>query len=224
VAQRVTEQARTKTSDNRRKTIEEVVRFALSHPIRIEILTLLNEAVYTPNELAEILDEPLTNVTYHVTELAEAGSIELARTEPVRNWTRHYYRAVEQPYVSEEEALAMSPQQRQIMAGVTLQCTMAELIAGFNAGNMIDDPRNVLLAWRWFNLDREGQEETMTELVESWERIQSIQARSASRCAQSGEKPVSMIVAMQGFKRHRFSRNSPIALASISTPHSEDTE
>lgn len=206
---------RGKAKGQRGKSIEEVVSYALGHRIRIEVLTLLNEGVHTPNELAGILEEPITTITHHVTELAEAGSIELAKTEQAGNWTRHFYRAVEQPYVSEKEALAMTPQQRQVMAGVTLQCMMAESMSAFWAGNLVDDPSNVLLSWRWFNVDKEGQGELMAELVESWERVQEIEARSAARRAESEEDAVSMVIAMQGFQR---SRPSPRPPAPLGTP------
>jgi DNA-binding transcriptional ArsR family regulator len=191
------------------KSIEEVVSYSMGHRIRIEILTLLNEGVYTPDEISERLGEPLGKVTHHISELVDRGAIELARTEPARNWTRHYYRAVEQPYVSEEEALAMTPQQRQIFAGVVLQSIMAESMSAFWAGNMIDDPSNTLLSWRWFNVDREGQQEIIEELMSSWERVQEIEARATARLAESGEPALSIIVAMQGFRRSRPAKRPP---------------
>jgi len=198
-----------KAQGQRGKSIEELVPWALSHPIRIEILTLLNERVYTPNELAERLGESLGVVCYHVTELAEGGAIELARTEQAGNWTRHHYCAVEQPYISEEQALAMTFQQRQVMAGVVLQCGMAEALAAFSGGNMAKDPSNVMLSWSWFNVDKEGHSEIIKALADCWERIQGIEARSTARRVKSKEAAISIIVSMQGFLRRRFSANSP---------------
>jgi DNA-binding transcriptional ArsR family regulator len=201
--------ARTKQKKVRRRRIEDVISFALAHPIRIEILMLLNEAVYTPNELAQIIGKSLHTVNYHVSELADDGAIELARTENVGNWTRHYYHAVKQPYVSEKEALEMTPQQRQVVAGVTLQCAMAEAMSALRAGDMVTDPSNVFLSWRWFNVDREGQGEMMKELIESWRRIQEIEARSAARRAGSGEPAVTMIATSLGFPRRREATGAP---------------
>ncbi len=212
MATRVVGRARGKTKGQRRKSIEEVVSYALGHRVRIEILALLNEAVYTPNELAEILGETLGTVTHHITELADGGAIELARTEQAGNWTRHYYRAVEQPYVSEEDAVRMAPQQRQIIVGLILQSIMAESMSAFWAGHMINDPDNVLLSWRWFNVDREGQGEIIEELAASWERVQEIEARSSARRAESGEDAVSVVVAMQGYQRSRSSLKPPAPL------------
>jgi DNA-binding transcriptional ArsR family regulator len=193
----------------RRKSIEKLVPWALNHPIRIEILTLLNERVYTPNEVAEILGESVANVSYHFNELAEGGAIELARTSKAGNWMRHHYRAVEQPYISEEQALGMTFQQRQIMAGVVLQCGMAEALSAFRGGNMAKDPRNVMLSWSWFNVDQEGHGEIIDALAECWERIQGIEARSTGRRVKSKEAAISIIVSMQGFLRSRFAANPP---------------
>jgi DNA-binding transcriptional ArsR family regulator len=197
------------TGRRRGKSIEEVVSFSLGHRTRIEILTLLNEGTYTPDQIAEILHEPLGRVTHHISELVDRGAIELAKTEPARNWTRHYYRAVEQPFISEEQALAMTPQQRQIFAGVVLQSMMAESLSAFWAGNMIDEPSDTLLTWRWFNVDRQGKGEIIEEMWASWQRIQDIEARSTARRVESEEESISMIVSMQGFKRSRPSKRPP---------------
>ncbi len=201
-----------KAKGQRSKSIEEIVSYALGHRIRIEILALLNEGVYTPDEISEIVGEPLGKVTHHVTELADGGAIELAKTEPVRNATRHFYRAVEQPFVSEEEADAMTPQQRQIIVGLILQSIMAESMSAFWAGNMINDPSRTMLAWRWFNVDEEGKGEITDELAASWRRVQEIEARSTARRSKSNEEAVSVIVAMQGFQRNRSSLTPPAPL------------
>jgi len=203
---------KTKARGQRGKSIEEVVSYAVGHRIRIEVLALLNEGVYTPDEISEILGEPISKVTHHISELADGGAIELAKTEPVRNATRHFYRAVEQPYVSEEEAAAMPPQQRQIIVGLILQSIMAESMSAFWAGNMINDPSHTLLAWRWFNVDEEGRREITAELASSWGRIQEIEARSTARRSESNEDAVSVIVSIQGFQRGRSSLQPPAPL------------
>lgn len=201
----------TKQTKVRRTRIEDVISFAMAHPIRIEILMLLNEAIYTPNELAQMIGKPLHSVNYHVNELANDGAIELAKTERVGNWTRHYYHAVKQPAVSEEEALTMTPQQRQVIAGVTLQCAMAEAMSALRAGDMVTDPSFVFLSWRWFNVDEQGREEMMLEFIESWRRVQEIEARSTARRGKSGEEAITMIVTSLGYPRRRSASGPPWA-------------
>ena len=217
----------------RGKSIEELVSYALGHRIRIEVLAILHEGVYCPNELAEILGEPLGRVTHHVNELLDGGSIELARTEQVRNTTRHFYRAVELPeppsqkssipetetisprYYSDEDFAAMPRQQRQTTSGLILQASMAEVLASLWAGKLTDDPR-VFLSWRWFNVDARGREEVADELAGSWARIQEIEAEATARLTETDEQPVSVVVSTQGFERSRTTAVSPPAPPSAS--------
>src|SRR5688500_18924529 len=72
---------------------------ALGHPLRAQILTVLNERVASPNELAQETGEPLGNVSYHVRLLADLDCVELVRTEPRRGAVEHYYRATVPPWL-----------------------------------------------------------------------------------------------------------------------------
>src|SRR3954454_5056370 len=71
---------------------------ALAHPLRVQLLTAVNAGVASPNELAKKLDEPLTNVSYHVRMLHDLGCIELVDTEPCRGALEHSSRAIVRPY------------------------------------------------------------------------------------------------------------------------------
>jgi DNA-binding transcriptional ArsR family regulator len=68
---------------------------ATAHPLRISILEILGMdggRTLSPSELSQELQIPLSNTNYHVTELAKARLIELARQRPVRGATEHFYR------------------------------------------------------------------------------------------------------------------------------------
>ena len=68
---------------------------ATAHPLRISILEILGMdggRTLSPSELSQELQIPLSNTNYHVTELAKAGLIELARQRQVRGATEHFYR------------------------------------------------------------------------------------------------------------------------------------
>jgi DNA-binding transcriptional ArsR family regulator len=65
---------------------------ALSHPLRRLILkTLADDTPRSPSELAESLDLPLSNLSYHVRVLASRGAVRLVRTAPARGSTQHFY-------------------------------------------------------------------------------------------------------------------------------------
>jgi DNA-binding transcriptional ArsR family regulator len=185
----------------RKKTIEEVVTYAVGHRTRVHILIVLNEGTFTPGQIAEIIGEPLNNVSNHVKELVEAGSIELAKTEQVRNATQHYYRAVDMPFYSDEEIAAMTPQQRQVSAGLVVQSMIAEVMAALWAGKL-HDPR-VWLAWNWFNVDEQGRRDILAEQARSWARVQEIEIEATNRRAESEEDATSIIVTQLGYQRAR---------------------
>lgn len=199
----------TKTSrpGQRRKSIEEVVGYALGHRIRVHILIVLNEGTYSATQIAQIIGEPLNNVSNHIRELLDGGSIELAKTEPKGNVLQHYYRAVEMPFYSQEEAEAMTPEQRQVTAGLVVQSAMAEVMAALWAGTLADS--RACLAWDWFNVDEQGREDIEAEQQRSWERIQEIEVESTNRRAESGEDATSMLVTLFGYERARRAPQFP---------------
>ncbi|HET7445325.1 MAG TPA: winged helix-turn-helix domain-containing protein [Solirubrobacterales bacterium] len=186
----------------RKKTIEEVVSYALGHRIRVHILIVLNEGTFTPAQIARIIDEPLNQVSNHIRELVDAGSIELAKTEQVRNATLHYYRAVEMPYYSDEEYAAMTPQERQVTIGLVVQSAIAEIMAALWGGRLPDDPR-LWLAWDWFNVDKQGREDIADEQEGSWGRLRDIEIEATNRRAKTGEEAQSIIVTQFGYVRAR---------------------
>jgi DNA-binding transcriptional ArsR family regulator len=79
---------------------------ALRHVLRRKILRAMyldEEATISPRRLAEVLKEPLSNVSYHVRILADCGAVELIDTKPVRGSMQHFY----SPTVDEPWALAV---------------------------------------------------------------------------------------------------------------------
>ncbi len=195
-----------------KRCVQDAVSYAIGHRIRVEILAILNEGVHTHDELARMTGSSVSTIGHHIKELLDEGSIELARTEQVRNTTQHYYRAVCLPFFTDEEVAAMPPETKQAITGVILQAIMAESMASFWAGRMVADPR-VWLSWRWFNVDAQGREDIADEQARSWARIREIEAEAADRRAKSGENATSVIVAEMGFIRHR---TAPVPARSMS--------
>jgi hypothetical protein len=132
----------------------------------------------------------------------------------VRNVVQNFYRAVEIPFYTDEEMAAKTPEERQEIYGLILQASMAEALAAFWAGKITSDPR-VILAWCWFNVDRQGRAEIADEQAESWERIRDIEARATSRRAESGEDAVSIIVTSFGYERSRAVAASTLTRGSL---------
>lgn len=189
-----------KRAGQRGKSIEEVVEYAVSHRTRSQILTILDQGIYTTAELSDITGEPLNRIGNHIRELLDAGSIEIADTRRRRNAQQHYYRTVRMPFFSESETEAMPWQERQVRAGLIMQGLVAEMMAALWAGEMFDDPRD-WMAWERLSLDQEGRQELFEEQEKSWERLQAIKARVATRVAETKEATAPYVASILGFER-----------------------
>ena len=73
---------------------------ALRHPLRRDILrTMVDKEAISPREIATALDQPLSNVSYHVRVLADCAAVSLVNTKPVRGSMQHFYcTAIEAPW------------------------------------------------------------------------------------------------------------------------------
>jgi DNA-binding transcriptional ArsR family regulator len=66
---------------------------ALAHPLRVSILSALEHRVASPSELAEELEVPLPNLSYHIRMLVQLDLLKLVKTRPRRGAIEHYYQA-----------------------------------------------------------------------------------------------------------------------------------
>src|SRR3954466_6863669 len=73
---------------------------AMSHPLRVRILAMLDERKASPNQLSGWLGASLGTVAYHVRTLEQLGLIELVDETRVRGAVEHHYRARARPNVT----------------------------------------------------------------------------------------------------------------------------
>lgn len=107
---------------------------ALSHPLRVRILAILEERTASPVELSELLDATLGVVSYHVRTLERLGLIKLIRTTPVRGTIEHHYRANARPTISDEGWAKAAPMAKQAYLSSFLQQVGAYTGAAAAAG------------------------------------------------------------------------------------------
>jgi DNA-binding transcriptional ArsR family regulator len=201
--------AAAKRAGQGRKTIEQLTTYTVNNPIRVLIMVLLREGRnYSHSEIAEILDEPMNKIGNHLRELVEAGSIEVAEVGRSRNTVTHVYRAVETSFHSEEEIAAMTPYQRQLDFGLSIQHLVAEIMASFQAGKIRDDPQSWVVS-NWLNLDAQGRQDLADEQERTWVRLEEIEAESLNRVAASGEETSSYVVGQVSFERARTAPRPP---------------
>lgn len=66
---------------------------ALNHPVRTEIIAILSDTCASPSEMADMLGEELSNVSYHTRELWKLECVEKVDQEHVRGAVKTRYRA-----------------------------------------------------------------------------------------------------------------------------------
>src|SRR4029079_7860458 len=81
---------------------------AMSHPLRVRILAILDERTASPIEMSRMLRASLGVVAYHVRTLHRLGLLALEREAQVRGAVQRFYRARQRPTVS-AEAWAQAP-------------------------------------------------------------------------------------------------------------------
>ena len=121
--------------------LDERLAKAFSNRLRVRILQRLSEAgEASPSELADALEEPLGNVSYHVRVLRELDCLELVRTEPRRGALEHFYRATVSPWLGEEQWARLPAGFRQRTLAGTL-AEIAEAAAEASGRGGFDGPR-----------------------------------------------------------------------------------
>jgi len=196
-----------KRERKQRKKIEEAVQFSLSHWIRLEILILLNESEYTTSEIAELTEIELKKVSNHIHEMLDDGSIEVAKKQQRHGTMVNWYRAVEVPEYTREEAEKLTEMELQLIAGVIAQSSTAELMAALHKGTLAN--ARTILSFDLYDVDEQGREDIEEDVVRHLERLKEIKCESANRVAVSKEKTTPMIVSVHGFVRAREIRVPP---------------
>lgn len=92
----------TAARDVSNRTVDQKLIKALAHPLRVEILAILNDRMASPNELSKELEEGLSQVSYHVKVLKDFKCIRMVKTEPRRGAVEHYYRATARAFLTSD--------------------------------------------------------------------------------------------------------------------------
>jgi DNA-binding transcriptional ArsR family regulator len=153
---------------------------ALSHPVRAAALTILNARVASPTEIADELELPLGNVSYHVNELAKYGCVELVRTEPKRGATEHFYRGVSQQYLSDDFFSKLSHAVRNSLSMAGIQIIIGAVRDSLESG-LFDKRTDRHVAAVTYELDGRGWKEAKEVYDGALARLVEIGAASEGR-------------------------------------------
>jgi DNA-binding transcriptional ArsR family regulator len=182
--------AKTKTKTKSKKSkstgVDQRLVKALAHPLRVEILTILNERMASPNELSKELEEGLSQVSYHVKVLKDFECIEMVKTEPRRGAVEHYYRATSRAYLTDRDWQALPDSIKPGMSASGLKMIIDDVVGAINGGSF-NAREDVHMSWTPGVVDEQGWDESVDLVNETLAQLIKIHAGSAKRLAKSGE-------------------------------------
>jgi DNA-binding transcriptional ArsR family regulator len=193
--------AKTKTKTKARSStgVDQKLVKALAHPLRVEILTILNERMASPNELSKELDEGLSQVSYHVKVLKDFDCIEMVKTEPRRGAVEHYYRATSRAFLTDRDWQSLPAS---VKPGVSFSSfkMIVDDVFGALTGGAFDARDDRHLSWTPGVVDQQGWDESVDLINETLDRIIKIHAASAKRLAKSGEEGIPASVVLMSYE------------------------
>lgn len=169
---------------------------ALAHPVRARALTVLNQRVASPSELAAEQGEVVGYVAYHVRVLHELGLIELVETRQVRGATEHFYRGSVTPYLSDDFWARLPADARGGISVAGLDVLNKAIREALEA-RTFDSRTDRHLSNLTLDLDDLGWEEARDLLNACLQRLMQIGAECESR---DGEPTVRATFGLLGFE------------------------
>ncbi len=161
---------------------------ALSHPLRVRILAILEERTASAVEISRMLQSDIGVVAYHVRKLHQLGLIELERETRVRGAIQRHYRAYERPRVSDDAWEQAPPIAKQAAVDAALQQIydygrVANAAGGF-------DRRDAHITRTALRLDAEGWDKLARSLRRVLEEVAELEQEVAAR--QSADDPAEL--------------------------------
>jgi DNA-binding transcriptional ArsR family regulator len=188
-------------SKGRAVRIDQELVKALAHPVRVQILEVLQGRVASPTDISEGMEESLGVVSYHANTLAGYGCIELVRTRPRRGALEHFFRATPRSFIGHQD-WRRAP--RVLRGGVTdaaLGTFLDHVAAAVDAGT-IDAREETTLSWMPITVDDTGWKELAAVMAEAGRLAAAIHAKSVKRLGTEEGTPA--IVGLAGFEAGRL--------------------
>lgn len=156
---------------------------ALAHPLRVRILSALEESTASPSELAARLGEPVGTVAYHVRVLAARGLVRLVGTSQRRGALVHHYAAVAEPPIGGDTwALDANPKDPH---GGALNQAAAAIRAAASGGGF--NRPEAHLTRNALTLDGQGWADLAGAVESLLERVRRIEADASDRMGRDSD-------------------------------------
>jgi DNA-binding transcriptional ArsR family regulator len=167
---------------------------ALAHPLRARIIAMLEEAPASPKQLAEALNMPLENVSYHVKKLVQLGLILLDHTRTTRGAVQHFYVPMQRPVIS-SKAWDELPQLYRDAAEAAAITETVDLLRAAAIQGQLGRPESHVQRFR-FAFDAQAFSEAVEVFDEVIERFAEIEKTAQGRGHGRGTQRPTVYVGM----------------------------
>jgi DNA-binding transcriptional ArsR family regulator len=155
-----------------------LVAKAYSHPLRIEILGLLDNRVASPRQLATELGSGLSTTSYHVRQLSAVKLIRLVRRRQVRGAIEHLYTANVRPTITDAGWARLPPIVKRAYLGGKINQIGEEVAAAASEGGF--DHEDMHLTRTSIRLSPEAWKAAARILTRALEEIEALGAEGAA--------------------------------------------
>lgn len=155
---------------------------AMSHPTRWRAMRVLSERTATPREIAEEIDEPLNNVSYHMKILVDLDCAELVQVRSVHGGrvAEHVYRATTRPYFDVDSWNELDDTEKMAVTSAVMQEVTDDIAVAMSHGTFYE-PDDNHLSRTPMQLDTPGWQEVIALLDEASKKLWDIQDRVNAR-------------------------------------------
>ena len=153
---------------------------ALNHPLRARIIAVLNERTAAPVELATILDEGLSNVSYHCRELHKLDCIEVVKREHVRGARKTTYRGTTRMFLNDATWKHLSKEARDGISVAALGEVIERASRAIDAGTFDKREDRHVITLK-MELDEDGWSDVSRIIADAYRRVSEIETESINR-------------------------------------------
>lgn len=171
---------------------------ALNHPLRTEIIAILSDTCASPSEMADMLGEELSNVSYHTKQLLELDCIEVVDREQVRGAVKTRYRATTRMLLDNPDWEKLG---RTVRTGISINAVneVTRRAADALEAGTFDRRTDRTLITMKLDVDEPGWDEVNAALRTAYERIGEVEVEAALRKAE-GAKTFRMTASLLGYQ------------------------
>lgn len=184
---------------------------ALANPIRAQVLAVLTDRSASAAKIAEIIDEPIGKVRYHLRALAKAELIGWEEAKDRRGTREYYWVARTRQMIEDEQYAEMTPEQIRLVSLYDLRLMFGDATAALREGAFSRRADHLLTRHRP-EVDEKGWKELVKVFRTAVAGVEKASERASKRLADSGEKPVTVSAMLLLFDLEAPARHVPATI------------